>query len=110
MTENATAHDNLIGDRPVQDAGPSQDAGLNHNAGSIQDAGYDHDALHDQYAVPVQDVGQPTEAPRSTPRLFRRSRTDRMLGGVCGGLAETLGVDASLLRVGLVAATLLDRQ
>src|SRR5829696_6121767 len=47
---------------------------------------------------------QPTEA---TPRLFRRSRTDRMLGGVCGGLAETLGIDAALLRIALVAATVL---
>ena len=30
-----------------------------------------------------------------------------MLGGVCGGLAESLGVDATLLRIGLVALTLL---
>lgn len=40
-------------------------------------------------------------------RTFRRSHTDRMLGGVCGGLADTLGIDAALLRIGLVAATLL---
>jgi phage shock protein C len=45
--------------------------------------------------------------PQTSPRLFRRSRTDRMLGGVCGGLAEVLGVDAALLRIALVAATLL---
>lgn len=38
---------------------------------------------------------------------LRRSKTDRMLGGVCGGLAESLGVDATLLRIGLVALTLL---
>jgi phage shock protein C len=45
----------------------------------------------------------------SAGRGFRlhRSRTDRMLGGVCGGLAESLGVDAALLRVGLIALTLL---
>jgi len=47
------------------------------------------------------------QAAQTTPLLFRRSRTDRMLGGVCGGLAETIGVDAALLRVALVAATLL---
>ncbi|MCP2259479.1 phage shock protein C (PspC) family protein [Streptoalloteichus tenebrarius] len=39
-------------------------------------------------------------------RRFRRSRTDRMLGGVCGGAATRLGVDAALLRILLVAATL----
>lgn len=38
---------------------------------------------------------------------LRRSREDRMLGGVCGGLAETLGTDAALLRIGLIALTLL---
>ncbi|HWM58236.1 MAG TPA: PspC domain-containing protein [Pseudonocardia sp.] len=38
---------------------------------------------------------------------MHRSRTERMLGGVCGGLAESLGVDAALLRIGLVALTLL---
>jgi phage shock protein PspC (stress-responsive transcriptional regulator) len=45
-------------------------------------------------------------APASRFEL-RRSRTDRMLGGVCGGLAASLGADAALLRVLLVALTLL---
>jgi len=59
--------------------------------------------------APVNDYPTPTatQTTPQTPRLFRRSRTDRMLGGVCGGLAETLGVDAALLRIGLVAATVL---
>jgi phage shock protein PspC (stress-responsive transcriptional regulator) len=30
-----------------------------------------------------------------------------MIGGVCGGLAESLGVDVTLLRLGLVALTVL---
>lgn len=56
-----------------------------------------------------------TDAPSSTPpadqptayREVRRSGTDRMVGGICGGLAEYGGVDAVLWRVGLVALTLL---
>ena len=31
-------------------------------------------------------------------RLYR-SRTDRMLGGVCGGIAEYFGVDPTLIRL-----------
>jgi phage shock protein PspC (stress-responsive transcriptional regulator) len=45
-------------------------------------------------------------APIRTNTL-RRSRTDRMVGGVCGGAAQALGVDAAILRIGLVAATVL---
>lgn len=46
-------------------------------------------------------------APVQTTRTLRRSRTDRMLGGVCGGIAEQIGVDAAILRIALVAATVL---
>ena len=31
-------------------------------------------------------------------RLYR-SRTDRMLGGVCGGLGQYLGIDSTLIRI-----------
>ena len=48
-----------------------------------------------------------TRPPRSSQFRLRRSRTDRMLGGVCGGLAESLGADAALLRVLVVALTLI---
>lgn len=37
---------------------------------------------------------------------LRRSRTDKILGGVNGGLAEYTGIDALLWRVGFVALTL----
>lgn len=33
---------------------------------------------------------------------FLRSRTDKMLGGVCGGLAKCYGKDAMLFRAGFV--------
>ena len=39
------------------------------------------------------------------PRL-RRSRDERVLAGVCGGLAEYFGVDPTLVRIGVVLATL----
>jgi phage shock protein C len=48
--------------------------------------------------------GTGTPTPHFT---LRRSRTDRMLGGVCGGLAASLGADAALLRVLVVALTVI---
>ena len=35
----------------------------------------------------------------TTPTLLRRSRTKRKISGVCGGVADYLGTDATLIRV-----------
>ncbi|HEX6946366.1 MAG TPA: PspC domain-containing protein [Acidimicrobiia bacterium] len=40
-----------------------------------------------------------------TRRLYR-SRTDRMIGGVCGGIAEYFGWDPTLVRVGYVVLSM----
>jgi phage shock protein PspC (stress-responsive transcriptional regulator) len=56
---------------------------------------------------------QPTDRPvvvppePQTPFRLHRSRRDRMIAGVCGGLAESLGLDAGLIRIALVALTVL---
>lgn len=41
-----------------------------------------------------------------TTKKLRRSSTDKMVAGVCGGWAELLGVDAAVLRIVMVAATI----
>ncbi len=38
-------------------------------------------------------------------RRLSRSRTDRLLGGVCGGLARAVGIDPLVIRVAVVALT-----
>src|SRR5215212_8989973 len=48
----------------------------------------------------------PPPGPPSVRPQLRRSRTDKILGGVNGGLAEYTGIDALLWRVGFVALTL----
>jgi phage shock protein PspC (stress-responsive transcriptional regulator) len=53
-----------------------------------------------------QDPTEPVAAtpppqPPPQPRRLTRSRTDRILGGVGGGLAEHLGVDPLLVRFGI---------
>jgi phage shock protein C len=41
------------------------------------------------------------------PRKLYRSRTDRKLAGVCGGLAQYFKLDATLIRVLFVLLTVL---
>jgi phage shock protein PspC (stress-responsive transcriptional regulator) len=49
-------------------------------------------------AVPGTDLLRPP---------LRRSTTDTVLSGVCGGLAEHTGVEAMLWRIGFIALTLM---
>jgi signal transduction histidine kinase len=49
----------------------------------------------------------PVATPNDTSlRRLSRSRTDRVLGGVCGGVARATGIDPLVLRVAVVALTL----
>lgn len=43
----------------------------------------------------------------SEPRKLYRSRNNRMIAGVCSGLAEFFGIDPTVVRLIFVAGTLL---
>lgn len=57
-------------------------------------------------------VQQPPEAPYGSipppppapPKRLTRSRDDKMVAGVCGGLAEYFNIDPTLVRIGAVVA------
>jgi phage shock protein PspC (stress-responsive transcriptional regulator) len=52
--------------------------------------------------TPTPDpLGDP--ARDSAPKRFERSSRDRMIGGVCGGLARYFSIDVTLVRIGMVA-------
>jgi phage shock protein C len=44
---------------------------------------------------------------QSTPRRLYRSRSDRVLAGVCGGMAHYVGIDPVLIRLAFVVFTLM---
>ena len=49
---------------------------------------------------PTPDAGDaPTTEPPGGPRRLYRSRDDRVIGGVCGGLAEYFGIDPLIVRI-----------
>lgn len=43
-----------------------------------------------------------SQEPPAETRVLRRSRDDRLIGGVCGGLGRYLGIDPVLLRIAFV--------
>ena len=47
-----------------------------------------------------------TQIPYVAPRRLTRSREDRWLSGVCGGVARYAGIDANLVRLIVVLGTI----
>ncbi len=56
---------------------------------------------------PTPALPPPPPPSEGTPRRLTRSSTDRMLGGVCGGIGRYFGIDPTLVRIGFVALALL---
>jgi phage shock protein C len=52
-------------------------------------------------------TGQPYQPSQPPQKRLVRSRSDRMVAGVCGGVAEYLGIDATLVRILVVVGTVL---
>ena len=44
--------------------------------------------------------------PPPAPKVLRRSRSNRLVGGVCGGVADYLNMDATIVRILTVVITL----
>jgi phage shock protein PspC (stress-responsive transcriptional regulator) len=66
----------------------------------------DHDPAPEHMTPEEPTTEQPTTE-QPGPRRLYRSRRDRMIAGVCGGIAEYFGIDPVLVRVGAVALTFL---
>jgi phage shock protein C len=48
----------------------------------------------------------PSEPPQPAQRVVRRSRSERVVAGVCGGVGRYLGVDPVLLRIAFIILSL----
>jgi phage shock protein PspC (stress-responsive transcriptional regulator) len=75
-------------------------------AGNYGPPASNYDPPTSNYGPPA-DSDTPAAGTRRTPIRLHRSRDERMIAGVCGGLAETLGIDVVILRLALVLATVL---
>ena len=58
---------------------------------------------------PAEQAGAMTDDATAlpAPRMLHRRADRRLLGGVCGGLADYSGIDVALVRVLMIALTLL---
>ena len=77
-----------------------------------QQSGQPADAWYTQGGTASGATGSTNSAPRleaqanvGTKRMLYRHPSDKLVGGVCGGIAEYLGWNPVLVRVGWVVAT-----
>jgi phage shock protein C len=59
-----------------------------------------------QPGPPGPDPAAPDPAAPAQPRLVRRSHSDRVIAGVCGGIGRYLGIDPVLLRLAFIILAL----
>ena len=55
---------------------------------------------------PYHQPAPPTQPAQPTQRTLVRSRDGKVLAGVCAGFADYTGLDVTLIRIVLVAATI----
>jgi phage shock protein PspC (stress-responsive transcriptional regulator) len=79
---------------------------------STQSPGTDHthqeNIMTNAPQTPLHDV---TDAPspwldKPAPKKLTRNTSDKMIAGVCSGLADYLNVDVTIVRLGFVALTI----
>lgn len=85
---------------------PTRNAG--ERGSTVDSADPFFDSLSERRAVDdAQDTGWDTSpGPSSSPSRLYRSKKERVLGGVCGGIAQYFGVDPVLPRLAFVLLTL----
>jgi phage shock protein PspC (stress-responsive transcriptional regulator) len=84
--------------------GAAQPRGDRDPAGEQPQSGEQPQGGNDPPGEPPRTAEQPTTAQATAePRRLYRSRSDRVISGVCGGLARYLNVDPVIIRVVTVA-------
>jgi phage shock protein PspC (stress-responsive transcriptional regulator) len=111
----ATMNENPENEDTEQTGGPERPAGAEPQgaaeprgdrdpAGEQPQSGEQPQGGNDPAGEPPRTAEQPTTAQATAePRRLYRSRSDRVISGVCGGLARYLNVDPVIVRVVAVA-------
>ncbi|WP_243791395.1 PspC domain-containing protein [Saccharopolyspora gloriosae] len=104
MTE--TTHHRFNETAQPEDTSASTISGGGHDAGNFGSGAESGTDARDTGRTSFDRPADSTPGAAPEPRKFRRRR-DGMIAGVCGGAGDLLGIDATVVRVGLVAATVL---
>jgi phage shock protein C len=77
-----------------------------HQAGALSDAEYEQAKARVLAGASTVNLGKDDDTLSGAVNSLRRSRTDRWIGGVCGGLAAASGVESWVWRLVFVLFSL----
>jgi len=79
------------------------------NIQSSNDITHEENSMTNPQQTPLHDVtGAPSPwQDKPVPKKLTRDTSTKMVAGVCSGLADYLNVDATLVRLGFVALTII---
>jgi phage shock protein PspC (stress-responsive transcriptional regulator) len=103
MNENENIENENTGSEPAGGAEPaaSEQPTAHHAGGPERPAGSEPPTA--ERPAPARPAGGEQPTATAEPRRLFRSRSDRVIAGVCGGLARYLNVDPVIVRVVAVA-------
>ena len=78
----------------------------NNNNGTYQGNDWQNGGFNNSYGGAGQENGGYSDSGRQTGRRLKRSATNRMVCGVCAGIAEYFNWDPTIIRIIWVAASI----
>jgi phage shock protein PspC (stress-responsive transcriptional regulator) len=110
-TEQPAAQNDPTTEQPAAQNDPTTEQPAAQNDPTTEQPAAQNDPTTEQPAAQNEPTSeQPTAQAAATspgPRRLYRSRGDRVIGGVCGGIARYFDIDPVLVRVGAVALAFL---
>ena len=76
-----------------------------HQSGALTDAEFAQAKAKILGSATLKDADQMLDQPHNQMSKFRRSKTDRNLGGICGGLGKFTGLESWIWRLLFVLFT-----
>ncbi len=96
-----------IGDGGTGQGGTGQAASQNTGDRANQRAGQSLGSNGQGFGVNVGDLGSKLNDLGHKLRYLRRSRNDKVFGGIAGGIAEALGVETVVVRIAIVVLSVM---
>ena len=106
MQENSEYKEKKDNEESVSEAPEKPDTDFGTESGADTGEESDEESEEESEEETEGETGEEKSTPYTMEKRLTRSKTNRMLFGVCGGIGEYFGIDPTLVRLAFVLLTL----